>query len=422
MKRAVPAVVLLAALGCQTLPPTTKTIPGPQAAVGAPRTQASGTTGPFATLQPSNGSPLPRPSGVTPSAGAATDRGTPAPPRPAGATTLLPTRVIPPLPASLRAVAGLVGADGASLVGADGGTMVAAGGLNYMVLQAKPAPLSEMIRGQLQIYLVTTAVIEAILRAAAVASLQAGATLTFPDNDNPDLTAEEKQRPENHLTVRLREAADHAVVEIFRGPAPDPQRQVAGVSFSSPTRGRALLRDLGPKKDGTQTWVATSFDLDAGSSSADLYVEGPTTARSRLHITFAAAPGAGPGQPTFRVRTAGYGKNPAKKDDGVLELSINFRDEGAAAIVGFLPAEFKAMLGESLVFLPSDGSEPNPANTAPHAYFLDDRGRDVAAASAPAALVAIVPADTDVQKPFMTDPTVPADRAPLQETIFKFPE
>ncbi len=420
MKRAIPAVALLAAFGCQTLPPSARPSSDPRSASAAPRSQASApVTGPsaFATLDPAA-----RPSGLAASAPVAGPPGLSASARPVGSSIALPTRVTPPLPVSLRAAAGLVGADGASLIGADGGTMVAAGSLNYAVMQAESLPLSGVIRGQLQIYLVTTGVIEGLLMAAVAASLQPGGTFTFPDKDSPDLTAEEKQQPENHLTVRLRPAADHAVVEVFRGPTANPERQIAGVSFSSPTRGRALLRDLTPKKDGSQIWVATTFDLDAGSSSADLYSEGAGAARARLHIAFTAAPGAGPNQPTFKVRTAGYGKNPAKKEDGVMELSVNFRDEGAAAIVGLLPTEFKALLGENLVFLTADGSQPNPANTAPHAFFLDAQGREVAAADAHAALRAIVPADADVQKPFMTDPTLPAERAPLQEAVFKFPE
>lgn len=434
MKRALPVLMLLTGLGCQTLPQGLKLTPV------APDTRG-GSAAPKA--RPSDLAPLTRASGPAPAARASAAAPTARPSGPvalgsrppiaggAGTGALaLPTRVTPQLPASLRAVTGLVGADGASLVGADGGTMVAAGagnlvaagGLNYALLQTKALPLPEVIRGQLLIYLVTSLVTEQILLAAAAASLQPGATLTFRDDGNPELTAAEKDRPENHLTLRLLPVGDHGVVEVFRGTEPDPARQIAGVSFTSPTQGRVLLRDLAPKKDGTQNWVASTFDLEAGRSSADLYSEGPGPARARLHISFTADPGAGENQPAFMVRTTGYGKNPAKKEDGVLALSVNFRDEGAAAIVGFLPAEFKAMLGENLVFLPSDGSEPNPANSAPHALFLDAAGRDLAPASAPAALKAIVPADTDVEKPYMTDPTLPVERAPLQEAVFKFPE
>lgn len=401
MKRAIATTLVATALGCQVAPTGAGPSTAPRAAT--PKASSSPAARPSAAASPF--APAAR-------ASAAADAG----------AAKLPTRIVPPLPPSLRAAAGLVGADGGTLIGADGGSMVAAGAGNYALRQAPGAELSEMIRGQLQIYLVTTMVTEGILLAAAAASLQPGATLTFPDDGNDELTAAEKADPANHLTVRLVPAGDHARVEVYRGPTAVPEKQVAGISFTSVTQGRALLRDPQPKKDGTQNWVATTFDLDAGTSTADVYAEGPGPARARLRVAFAAHPGAGAAEPTFTVRTTAYGKDPAKGDDGVIAISANFRDEGAAAIVGARPAAFAALLGEAFVFIPSDGSTPDPRNAAPHAFFLDAMGKDVPAAAAAAALKGMVPADDDLARPVMTDPTVPKDRAPLDEAVFRFPD
>jgi hypothetical protein len=402
------SVLALAAVGCQAAPPAT---PAGRTSAPAARATRSPATDPAPAA---TGTPAPIATGTaaTPTpAGAPTTA-----PSPAGspAAFKLPTRLVPPLPASLVAAAGLVGADGASLIGADAGT--------YVLRQAGPPSLATMIRDQVSIYLLTTVFVQQVFLVASVAALQPGAKVTFVDEDNPKLTAEEKQRPENKLTVALRPTATFPIVEIFRGPEADPARRLAAVSFSSLTTGRLLMHDPAPQADGTSAWVAAAFDLAAQRSDADLYLEGPAGVRTRAQIAFVATPGAPAGTPTFTMRTTAYGVNPAKDEDGVLSVSANFRDEGAAAIVGVLPKKFAATLAGNLVFMPSDGSEPEPSNAKPHALFLDARGRDLAPSAATAALTALVPPDADVRRPFAPDPTVPKDRAPLDEAVFRFPE
>jgi hypothetical protein len=175
-------------------------------------------------------------------------------------------------------------------------------------------------------------------------------------------------------------------------------------------------------KDG-KTALATTFDLEANTASADAYGDKRDLAKpegqSRIHWEFAGVPGAKKDALAFKLRLSAYAKNPPT-EDRLVEASANFTsDGGGAAIVGIQPAEDQAKLGDALEWFPNDGTLPRFGQDKAHDLYMNPKGLALDGPQAPAAYKAMLPADGEVYKPYVKDPSL-AD--PLAEPVFAFPQ
>jgi hypothetical protein len=310
----------------------------------------------------------------------------------------IPSRVSLPLPASL----------------------VAAGAGNYrLAAAAEPFSIATTMRDQVGIYHGVTHLIDDILKGITAADLQPGKPITFPDDGNPSLTAEQKRLPENQLTAKLDVLADHSVVSIFRGPAPAAAKQLIGISFTTKTKGVAVFHADRPDPNGSLLTLATTFDLDAGKASADGLGRADDGSKTRAHWEFRHFDGA---PLAFSMRLSAYVVAPPKGERALYELSGNFQPDGSgAATAATLPYQLRDVLKGQPVFMPNDGTDPEPTNAKPHDLYIDAGGHDLAPASATAALKALVPPDDEIQKPFAQDPSDPANGDPQAAPVFAFP-
>ncbi|MDB5097492.1 MAG: hypothetical protein JWM80_1913 [Cyanobacteria bacterium RYN_339] len=357
--------------------------------------------------------------------GAAKPTKSAAPTKTAGAQAAieLPSKIGLVLPSSI------VTNTSANIVTNASSNIVAQGGGNYGVLQVSLGEnlVAAAVKINVVPYLISTVTVEKILiglnlgyRAGLI---KVGVPFTFRDDDSKVLTEAEKDLPENKLTALLEALPDHARVSIYQGTAVAAGKQVAGLSFTSKTRGTAVFKPSRPDKEGGTGVFTTQFDLDANQATAEGYFDkrgwSPPAGRERLRWIFEATPGAKAQALAFKMRVSAYINNPAK-DTQLIEASANFTaDGGGAAILGIIPASAKAALGDKLVWFPNDGTLPDPAKPKAHDVYLDPKGLALDGPKAPAAYKALVPADDDVVKPYVTDP---AEGDPLADAAFAFPQ
>jgi hypothetical protein len=303
-------------------------------------------------------------------------------------------------------------------------SIVATGGGNYRLTAAgDPLLISKAMHDQVGIYQGVTNLVNGILKGVAASPLQSGQSITFPDNDNKSFTAAQKLLPENQLTVKLEVLADHSLVSIYRGTGAAVANELIGISYTSKTKGTAVIRPQQPEADGTRITFSTAFDLDAGVASADGVGDTAEGGKVRAHWEFRHFGGGNADKTSFSARVTAYTVTPSKKERSLYELSANFLPDGsAAAIVGVLPYEVKDLLKDKVLFVPNAGADPDITNSKAHDFYIDRAGKDLPAASAAAALKALVPSDDDIQKPFAKDPTEPANGDPLADPVFAFPK
>jgi hypothetical protein len=308
----------------------------------------------------------------------------------------LPTSVRLPLPASVIATGG--------------GNVISTGGGNYEVLaEEEPFSLAKSLHDNTQVYLGSTTLVEEILKAVGKAKLVPGTEYTFPDEDHPG----------QELTVLLEVKSDHALVSIGRGKSAKGENQLIGIAYTSPKKGRAVLHTPVPDPEMGRFYLATDYDMEAGTASADGVAD--TTmikqpgGKLRAHWEFASTKEAGAGK-VFAMKMAAFIHVPDEpQNSGIHAISANFlNDDRAAAIVG---VQIGATEGKFL-FFPNDGVSWLPQPT-PHDFYLDAKGKDVAAASADATLKAILPADEDIYRPFPADPN---QGEPFGDSRFAFPQ
>lgn len=253
------------------------------------------------------------------------------------------------------------------------------------------------VRDNVNVYLTATGLVDSILAKVGAAKLVPGRSYTFPD----------PKQPSGSLTVLLQVHQDHATIAIGQGSVATGSSQVIGISYTDPQHGTAVIHAAQPDGKVGRYYLASRFDLVAGTVSADGVADSTAVATGDAaqqflgHWEFRRDPAQPAAGAAFTMRAAVHLVKPSRpSDSGLLGLSANFLAGGSCA---YLFGVQNAGTGDRFLLMPTDGvSWAIP--TAPHAFFLSAGGDDLARAAAPAALQAIVPGDDDFHRPFPEDP------------------
>lgn len=298
----------------------------------------------------------------------------------------VPTRVSVDLPRALG---------GSGIIATGGGNIISTGGGNYRAL-AEGDRFAPIVTDNVKLYKDSTKLIETILQAVAKAKPAPGRSYTFPDPDKPG----------KQLTVLLEVEPDQALISIGRGDKAKGDGQMISIAYTSAKRGRAVLRSPEGESDEGTIRFATTYDLEAGSASAEGILDATMTdkpSRERIagHWEFESQPAAKADEVAFRMQVAAHVHRPSKpEEDGHGAVTAQFLPDGHGAfILGFQ----NAGTGGRFLFMPADGVSWGQAD-APHAFYLDAEGHDLPAEKAGAALQAIAPADDTIYRPFPGDP------------------
>ncbi len=268
--------------------------------------------------------------------------------------------------------------------------------------QTETFSIGEQIGANLEIYLAATELVDAILTALAAVDLTPGKPYTFTEDGDT-------------LTVLLDLKADHAVISIGEGTSATGENQIIGISYTSPTKGRAVFRSREPMPGAGKFALETIFDLDAGKVSANGYSDttmlaGNDPQEFSAHWEFKTRKEPPAGVPWFTVRASAYFYLPGNADEsGVYALVANCLEDGsAAAILGVqMP-----LTGPDFTLIPSDASIGDVG------FFLGSNGQDLSPSVARSDLKRIVPTRQTIYEPFPADPS---ERDPLVEDDFRFP-
>lgn len=299
--------------------------------------------------------------------------------------------------------------------------------------------LAKAVQDNLQTYIGSTKVVNAILSdvasASAAGTIQAGTPFSWTDKTTGI-----------QYTALLSTFSDHAVIDIGQGTSATGADQIIGISYTSPTQGTAVFKNLASHYDPTLGRIAfaTTFDLTAGKASADavadntvLSPEPANAGTGRAHWEFTRMSNANPASPSFSMQAYGFTHAAvATSSNGVAALSTNFLADGSAASVAGLStgdtASFvNASNGTStatagswnaFLFLPNDDTTLSASsnNTAtPHDFYMSAQGQDEPKTSANANLQAAVPPDTSIDATkFPADP----GSNPFSDPRYTFPQ
>lgn len=304
----------------------------------------------------------------------------------------VPSSVSLPMPATLTTVAPL--------------QQAAAG---YRAQGSPPISMAQQIAGNMQVYSQSTRLINTILEAVNKTGLQPDRPFTFPDPGNPT----------GKLTVLLQVRADHAVISIGEGTSATGSAQVLGISYTSRTKGTAVLRPLRNDPGSGRFILATTYDLDAGRASADgagdstVLPDAPNKQKMRAHWEFASIKSAPAASPSFTMKVSAALQNQTKPaDSGNWAISSQFLADGSAAAIAAMQT---ASTADRLMFVPNDIDQFLGA----HDFYIGTDGNDLATSSASPTLRGILPADDSLYRPF---PTNPSHADPFEDPVFTFPQ
>jgi hypothetical protein len=277
----------------------------------------------------------------------------------------------------------------------------------YRTLAVDPGVLAlAELQGSVTQYLNATFLIDTILKEAADAK---------PVPDKP-VAIKDPRLGDDPYMLLLSVYADHAVIAVGQGASAVGPGQLMAISYTSPTKGRAVVHLPFPDQVLGRYDLATTFDLDQGKVSADALSDTSQVATAGHavkrwgHWEFTSVPSA---SPSFTLRSAVFA-NPSDSpsDAGVTAFSANFLTDNRGA---FILAKQTPRTGNVLQFLRNDGTF---AGSAGHEFYVGETDDSIATPSATPALKAILPLDSSLYRPFPTDP---AQGDPFGDPSFNFP-
>lgn len=269
-------------------------------------------------------------------------------------------------------------------------------------VQAAHFSLGEQIGAHLGIYLASTELIDEALKAISEAGLTPGQPRTFTEDGET-------------LTALLEVKADHAVLSIGEGGSATGENQIIGISFTSPSKGRAVFRSREPMPGAGRFALETTFDLEAGRVSANGYSDTTMLTEADpqqfcVHWEFRTNDQPPAGVAPFTMRASAFFSIPQNADDsGIYAMVANCLPDGsAAAILGLQVPR----LGSAFALVPSDDS-------GELGYYLGADGKDMAASAARSELKQLVPTRQTIYEPFPADPST---MDVLSLPIYQFPQ
>ncbi|MDB5100052.1 MAG: hypothetical protein JWM80_4473 [Cyanobacteria bacterium RYN_339] len=325
----------------------------------------------------------------------------------------LPKSVALTLPPALNIVAqgaGNIVAQGAGNIVTNASSNVVAKGSQRRVLAAEPYPfLSTLLPIYMRIYSSSTRKIDLALAALRKAGLKDGMVVTFTDDDPVPALAT--------VTVRYKRVGKQAVVQVCFGPTFDESKLGGVAVFQDAKHGKLLVHP--PLPSVKALLLASTFDHELHRASADGLVDGslvpggvgPTdglipvvASAERYHYEFEELEPAKHQGATFSMAVAAYRTIKEKPEfNGEYGLTANFLPEGGVAAVGGMQTQ-----GTGPTFVWFAGlSKPIADPTQPHTLFgivQDGALKDWPRNTASDALLAIVPADGSLHKPYPISP------------------
>ena len=267
-----------------------------------------------------------------------------------GLAIAFPTKLLPPLPASLAAAgagglvgpdgASLIGPDGASLIGMDGGSLIGMDGASYALAQATTAPTAaptcappavpiqpgKLIAHELSSYLRLARQVEGILADAAKMGLVPGVPET--------VEGASMSPPGGPLTFLVeRRGTDGGILRVGNGAAVTPDNQQLTLAFTSDQAGEVVY-DV--EMMGLKVGMHMTFDLEKGDSTGDFVTGGglpgfpSLTSRKQVALTRLAP--AGPGAAELRLRSASANLTGMPCMDYWNMLAVSYLPDGRAAM------------------------------------------------------------------------------------------
>lgn len=302
---------------------------------------------------------------------------------------------------------GVISNDGSSVISNDGSSLVSKA--KRQLLAAADAQFStqqnvaDFFHHMVDLYGVSVRGANVLLAIANdpdnLAQLTAGQRL---DLDLPGL----------HYGMVLKTGAQGAVLHVYSGTGTD--HQLLRMSFTDKDHGQALFVATPDTAPGTQDpyYFSTTFDRSKNVASIDVYYDGTgRNGQTRLHMAIERPEQATDGH-TLVCRVAAAARGSSAGPNGLTEATAYGLPDGSATAI-FGSRTFDAT--GDVTFLVNPLAAAGAAH--PEAFYIDAKGRAIATPTQ--ALAGVLPPQTDIVKPYFTDPaTAHFD----QDAVFKFPD